>query len=262
MGFHGGNDTAENANAYMGLTTADPVLYIYPQAGPFADAWAGWNVDPAGADFSFVDAVLSDLKSKNCVDSARVFATGKSNGGFFVSSLLCQRPASFKAAASVAGGGPQYNCAQPRAFMGVHGTADTSVPISTGRGSRDYWLAANHYANAAPVAVSPSPCVSYPGTLNPVVWCEHSAGHVWPTWPVPASEASSCASDRGDSPAAGGTGPLRPGTACAGERLHAPGGTSRPCGFPRPTTRGGAADAGQATLHVCHIDRPAAIGDL
>jgi poly(3-hydroxybutyrate) depolymerase len=53
------------------------------------------------------------------VDSARVFATGKSNGGFFVSSLLCQRPGSFEAAASVAGGGPQYNFPQPSAFMGL-----------------------------------------------------------------------------------------------------------------------------------------------
>jgi polyhydroxybutyrate depolymerase len=182
MGFHGGNDTAENANAYMGLSSSDPVLYVYPQAGPFADAWAGWNVDPAAADFSFVDAVLAELKAKNCVNPARVFATGKSNGGFFVSSLLCQRSASFKAAASVAGGGPQYNCPRPRAFMGVHGTADTTVPIGTGRWSRDYWLAANQYANAAAVPVSPSPCVSYPGTLNPVVWCEHGDGHVWPGW--------------------------------------------------------------------------------
>jgi polyhydroxybutyrate depolymerase len=88
------------------------------------------------------------------VDSARVFATGKSNGAFFVNSLLCQRAASCKAAASVAGGGPQYSCSTPKAFMGVHGSA----------------------------SVSPSPCVSYPGTLNPVVWCEHSGGHVWPSW--------------------------------------------------------------------------------
>jgi polyhydroxybutyrate depolymerase len=182
MGFHGGNDTAENANAYMGLTSADPVLYIYPQAGPFADAWAGWNVDSGGADYPFVDAVLSDLKAKHCVDPARVFATGKSNGAFFVNSLLCLRAASFKAAASVAGGGPQYNCSQPRAFMGIHGTADSPVPISTGRQSRDYWLAANQYANAAPVAVNPPPCVSYPGTINRVVWCEHTGGHVWPSW--------------------------------------------------------------------------------
>ena len=182
MGFHGGNDTAQNANAYMGLTSSDRVLYIYPQAAAFADAWAGWNVDPAGADLPFVDAVLNDLKSKHCVDPARVFATGKSNGGFFVNSLLCQRPGSFKAAASVAGGGPQYACSQPRAFMGVHGTADAPVPISSGRRSRDYWLARNQYANAAPVPFDPSPCVSYPGGVNRVVWCEHSGGHVWPSW--------------------------------------------------------------------------------
>jgi polyhydroxybutyrate depolymerase len=182
MGFHGGNDTAANANAYMGLTSSDAVLYIYPQGARFADAWAGWNVDPAGADFPFVDALLADLKDKHCVNAKRVFATGKSNGGFFVNSLLCQRPASFRAAASVAGGGPQYDCTQPRAFMGIHGTADRPVPISTGRRSRDYWLARNRYANAAPVPVNASPCVSYPAPPNSVVWCEHGGGHDWPAW--------------------------------------------------------------------------------
>ncbi len=182
LGLHGGNDTAQNANAYMGLTSGDAVLYVYPQAGPFADAWAGWNVDPASADFAFVDALLADLKAKHCVDTGRIFAAGKSNGAFFANSLLCNRPTSFKAAASVAGGGPPNNCAQPRAFLGVHGTADTAVPINTGRQSRDYWLAANGWTGAAPVAATPPPCVSYPGSLNPVVWCQHSGGHIWPTW--------------------------------------------------------------------------------
>lgn len=182
MGFHGGNDTAQNANAYMGITSNVAALYIYPQAGPFADAWAGWDVAPTGKDFPFIDAMLVQLKSNYCVDPARVFATGKSNGAFFVNSLLCLRPGSFKAAASVAGGGPQYNCSQPRAFWGVHGTADTAVPISTGRQSRAYWLAANQYHNAPPVAISPAPCVTYPGTINSVVWCEHGGGHIWPSW--------------------------------------------------------------------------------
>ena len=182
MGFHGGNDTAQAAETYMGLTSPDPVLYVYPQGARFADAWAGWNVDPGGADFPFVDAMLADLKSKHCVHPARVFAAGKSNGGFFVNSLLCHRPASFKAAASVAGGGRPSYCAEPRAYMGIHGSADRSVPISTGIQSRDRWLADNRYANAAIVAVDPSPCASYPGTLNRVVWCGHPGGHVWPGW--------------------------------------------------------------------------------
>lgn len=182
MGFHGGNDTAQAAEAYMGLTSADPGLYVYPQGARFADAWAGWNVDPGGADFPFVDAMLADLKRKHCVDPARVFAAGMSNGGFLVNSLLCHRPASLRAAASVAGGGRPSHCAEPRAYMGIHGSADRSVPISTGIQSRDRWLAENRYASAAIVAVDPSPCASYPGTLNRVVWCGHPGGHVWPGW--------------------------------------------------------------------------------
>jgi polyhydroxybutyrate depolymerase len=182
MGFHGGNDTAQAAQAYMGLTSADPVLYVYPQGARFGLAWAGWNVDPAGADFPFVDAILADLKSKHCGDPARVFAAGKSNGAFFVNSLLCHRAASFRAAASVAGGGRPSTCAQPRAYMGIHGSADRTVPISTGIQSRDRWLADNRYANAPIVAVDPSPCALYPGTLNRVVWCGHPGGHIWPGW--------------------------------------------------------------------------------
>jgi polyhydroxybutyrate depolymerase len=182
MGFHGGNDTAQAAEAYMGLTSADPALYVYPQGARFGLAWAGWNVDPAGADFPFVDAILADLKSKHCVDPARVFAAGKSNGAFFVNSLLCHRAASFRAAASVAGGGRPSTCAEPRAYMGIHGSADRTVPISTGIQSRDRWLADNRYANAPIVAVDPSPCASYPGTLNRVVWCGHPGGHIWPGW--------------------------------------------------------------------------------
>jgi polyhydroxybutyrate depolymerase len=182
VGFHGGNDTAQAAEAYMGLTSADPVLYVYPQGARFGLAWAGWNVDPAGADFPFVDAILADLKSKHCVDPARVFAAGKSNGAFFVNSLLCHRAASFRAAASVAGGGRPSTCAEPRAYMGIHGSADRTVPISTGIQSRDRWLADNRYANAPIVAVDPSPCALYPGTLNRVVWCGHPGGHIWPGW--------------------------------------------------------------------------------
>jgi polyhydroxybutyrate depolymerase len=117
MGFHGGNDTSQAAQAYMGLTSADPVLYVYPQGARFAGAWAGRNVDPDGADFRFVDALLAALKSKHCVDPTHVFAAGMSNGGFFVNSRLCYRPAAFRAAAAVAGGGRPSHCAEPR----VHG---------------------------------------------------------------------------------------------------------------------------------------------
>lgn len=182
LGLHGGNGTAEQANAYMGLTGSAPALYVYPQAGPFADAWAGWNVDPAGKDFPYFDVLVADLKANHCVQANQIFVAGMSNGGFMVNSLLCNRPNLFRAAASVAGGGPQNNCAAPRAFLGVHGTADRTVPITTGRHSRAYWLAVNRHGGGAPAPANPRPCVSHPGTVNPVIWCEHAGAHDWPSW--------------------------------------------------------------------------------
>lgn len=137
-------------------------------------------------DFPYFDAMLNDLKNKHCVDTARVFVAGKSNGGFFVNSLACNRPNAVRALASVAGGGPQHHCTQPKPAMIVHGSADTVVSIGSGRYSRDYWLFLNQYPNSTPVPATPPPCVSYPGTLNPVLWCQHGGGHTWPTWVGPA----------------------------------------------------------------------------
>jgi polyhydroxybutyrate depolymerase len=182
MGFHGGNSTADYARQTYGLEGAEAVIYVYPQAEPFADAWAAWNVDPAGLDFPYFDTVITDLGKRHCVDTERVFATGKSNGAFFVNSLACYRPNVIRAIASVAGGGPQGNCTAAKAAMIINGSADAVVPISTGMYSRDYWLAANGYSGAPSIPVNPPPCVSYPGTFNPVLWCQHGGGHDWPTW--------------------------------------------------------------------------------
>lgn len=183
MGFHGGSSTSDYARQTYGLEGSQQVIYVYPQAPYWAEAGGvGWNVNPAGVDFPYFDTMLADIKSRNCVDGGRVFAAGKSNGGFFVNALGCHRSGSVKAVASVAGGGPQNGCTAAKPAMIVHGTADPTVPISAGRYSRDYWLTTNNYAGAAAVGYNPSPCVSYPGTQNPVIWCEHGGAHDWPSW--------------------------------------------------------------------------------
>jgi polyhydroxybutyrate depolymerase len=183
MGLHGGSGTAEQAYRSMGLAGKAAALYVYPQA-PYWPEVGGvaWNVDPAGVDFPYFDALLADLGGKHCVDTARVFAAGKSNGAFMVNALACYRPGVLRGIAPVAGGGPQTTrCAQGVAAMIVHGTADRVVPIRSGRWSRDYWLARNGDTGAAPVPTGPS-CVAHPGSARPVLWCQHNGGHDWPTW--------------------------------------------------------------------------------
>lgn len=186
LALHGGSDTAENANRYMGVNGSEAAIYVYPQAPYWPEAGGvGWNVDPAGVDFPYFDMLLSDLRAKYCVDPGRVFATGKSNGGFMVNALACHRPGLFRAVAPVAGGGPSTsNCpagVAPAALI-IHGSADRTVPIRSAQWTLTYWLHRNQYQGAPPVGAQPSPCRSYPGTQRPVLWCQHDGGHTWPTW--------------------------------------------------------------------------------
>ena len=186
LALHGGSDTAENAKRYMGLTGSAPALYVYPQAPYWPEAGGvGWNVDPAGVDFPYFDALMADLKSKHCVDTRRVFATGKSNGAFMVNALACHRPGLLRAIAPVAGGGPSTsNCPSGPgvAAMIVHGSADQVVPIRSAQWSLEYWLWRNGYRTGSPVPTQPTPCVSYPGTAQAVLWCQHGGAHTWPSW--------------------------------------------------------------------------------
>jgi polyhydroxybutyrate depolymerase len=184
MGLHGGSDTAQNANRSMGLTNSYPALYVYPQAPYWPEAGGvAWNVDPAGVDFPYFDALVAELKARYCVDPARFFAAGKSNGGFMVNALACFRPGMFRAIAPVAGGGPQTSqCQQGIAAMIVHGTADQVVKIESGKWSLEYWLHMSGYRSGDPIATKPAPCVRFPNTTRRVYWCQHSGGHIWPTW--------------------------------------------------------------------------------
>lgn len=190
MGLHGGAGSAENAYSYMGLAGDRPALYVFPQAPYWPQAGGvAWNVDPNGVDFPYFDTLIADLSGKYCVDPRRIFATGKSNGAFMVNALACYRPNLVRAIASVAGGGPETSrCpgAVPAPVMIIHGTADRTVPIRSAQWTREYWLWRDKYAGAPARTTTPVPCVTYPGTQAPVLWCQHQDGHVWPSWAGPA----------------------------------------------------------------------------
>ena len=64
-----------------------------------------------------------------------------------------------------------------------HGNTDTIVAFSSGEGSRDHWIGANHCETTTDPADA-NGCVSYQGCDDgfPVVWCEFDGGHSPPTF--------------------------------------------------------------------------------
>ena len=76
-------------------------------------------------------SLLERLVAEPCVDAARVFATGVSNGGGFAARLGCELSDLVRGVAPVAGGYkalPACRPARPVALFELHGTADAVVP--------------------------------------------------------------------------------------------------------------------------------------
>jgi polyhydroxybutyrate depolymerase len=89
----------------------------------------------ANPDVAFVDAMLRATKRSLCIDAARVFATGISNGAMFSTLLACARPGRFAAIAPVAGVNATPVCTAgtpPVGVLAFHGTEDPIVPYAGG----------------------------------------------------------------------------------------------------------------------------------
>jgi polyhydroxybutyrate depolymerase len=86
-------------------------------------------------DLLMVSAALADVEAKLCVDTARVYSTGMSQGGAMTSLLACIAPDTFAAFAPVAVILHYSSCAGTHAvaITGFMGTADPIVPFDGGQ---------------------------------------------------------------------------------------------------------------------------------
>lgn len=88
---------------------------------------------PGVDDVAFTQELLAELKQGFCIDSDRVFATGKSNGAGFAALLGCRLPDTFAAVATVAGAlypGTREGCTgRPIPVLAIHGTGDSTIPF-------------------------------------------------------------------------------------------------------------------------------------
>jgi polyhydroxybutyrate depolymerase len=115
--------------------TADFVVATPQGNGPLPY----WNAVPHADlpdDVQFVSDLIDDVSSRLCIDRARVYVAGLSNGAFLASLIACRLADTVAAVAAVAGLQLPADCkpARPIAILAIHGTADPFVPYGGGPG--------------------------------------------------------------------------------------------------------------------------------
>ncbi len=181
--FHGMGMTGKSFRLYNGLNEhiGDDAVVVHPDA---AGNFPVWDTD-GGQDLLFFDAMLDELSEGLCIDSARVFATGHSNGASFSNTLGCYRGDELRAIAPVSGriadDRDEESCNGRVAVWLAHGENDFVVPFNLGKQARDYWMTENYCDNSS-ISVSPDACIEYNGCDDeyPVQWCTHNNRHGWP----------------------------------------------------------------------------------
>jgi polyhydroxybutyrate depolymerase len=135
LALHGagetGADFAHDTN-FSRLADEQRFLVAYPSAG---GPHAFWNMSgqvPGAPDHvQALSESLDDIEGAACVDRARVFATGVSNGGGMAARLACDVSGRLAGVAAVAGGYralPPCRPARALPVLEIHGTGDTVVP--------------------------------------------------------------------------------------------------------------------------------------
>jgi polyhydroxybutyrate depolymerase len=118
-----------------------------------------WDAAPtvANYDVDFIAHLLDHLEAALCVDPARVFSTGMSNGAQLSSLLACRLSNRVTAIAPVSGEEFLTPCdGRPVPIMAFHGTADPILPY-TGGGLSATRIADAYYYHGRPPTGLPAP---------------------------------------------------------------------------------------------------------
>lgn len=184
VGYHGypGQGLYLEVDSGLDAAAADKIV-VYPNGAGGAWAGANYSSTTAAQDLQFTWDLLADVRARYCVDSARVYATGLSNGGGFVAAVLACNDTvggEFAAFAPVAGAyyadarGPRHgnrsHCVPARPLTPIlefHGGADGSVLYDGGQGEGGYEPPIADWYVPLPLSIfSRRPC---PGSLIPLL---------------------------------------------------------------------------------------------
>lgn len=134
--FHGLMEGAEvhaTMSQWSALAEEEGVVAVFPHGTGDPIRWDVGLTDE-NDDLAYFDAVLAELGESLCIDEARVYVTGLSNGAMMSSVLLCARADVIAAAAPVAGLSDLEGCdpARPVPLVTYHGTADPILLFNGG----------------------------------------------------------------------------------------------------------------------------------
>ena len=136
--FHGRGNTGAGTEEFSGLD-ALPAIVAYGNGvigtgDGDRQAWEGAPYSAPGVDdIAYTNDLLDTLESDLCVDTRRVYATGKSNGAGFTGILACELSDRITAIAPVAAalygtGHPGCEPERPVPVISFHGTEDATIP--------------------------------------------------------------------------------------------------------------------------------------
>lgn len=206
LNFHGFTSNGPDQQSFSNMNvTADSEGFVVAYPNGLDDSWnagiccgrsATGNVDDVG----FARAIVEDIRGRGCIDEARVYATGMSNGGFLSHRLACEAADVFAAVAPVAAvlGIDEAACtpSRPIPVIHLHGTGDMLVPYEGGglagsqsvEDSIDGWRDRNGCTGERDVSYQngDATCVSYErcDADTSVTLCTiEGAGHCWPGQP-------------------------------------------------------------------------------
>lgn len=144
LDFHGHGATSKEQylnSRYYNNTQGKEYLVAYPQGTTGTDGSSAWEgapyADKSVDDVAFTKDLLQHLRENYCVDSTRVYASGKSNGGGFVDYLACSDEgdefAAFgMASAALYSDDSLSTCSKKRAILESHGNKDQIIKPTGG----------------------------------------------------------------------------------------------------------------------------------
>jgi polyhydroxybutyrate depolymerase len=148
LAFHGfrvdSKDVMPTYSRLDALARAKGFILVYPNA-----LEGRWRLRRAGnEDLAFFDALLQRLERAYPVDRTRVYATGMSNGAYFVNVLAAERSEVLAAVAPHSGGlgvlARGIKARRKYPVMILHGAQDRIVPVAEGRRARDAYRREGH----------------------------------------------------------------------------------------------------------------------